>query len=71
MNAAEYETSLKTRFPSIPWREALQVQTFDGTSSHLVCRICIARYGLRGEDMADWPLTQTDFQKHLDWFHPT
>jgi hypothetical protein len=47
-------TSLAERFPWIEWREPIRVTVSDnpgGPVHRWCCRICIARKGMRGEDL--------------------
>jgi hypothetical protein len=65
----DYERALQLRFPEIQWREPVKV-TVVGLSPRLVCRICIARYGLKAEEVAHWPLTLDLFNHHMEQHHP-
>ncbi len=62
---ADYEALLQVRFPEIEWREPVEV-TVPGISKRLVCRICIARYGLKADEVAcNWPRSRQMFNKHM------
>lgn len=61
---------------SIPWREPLPVTVTDYLEGvgftpvrGLACRLCIARYGLRGQDVGKLPQTREEFDAHMAQMH--
>jgi hypothetical protein len=61
-------SDLETRFPQIPWREPIPIHVPD-VGKGLGCRLCIAAYGLRGEDVPNLPQTEEEFATHMEQFH--
>jgi len=62
------EAELETRFPSIPWRTPVPVQT--PTAKGLGCRYCIAQQGLKGTQVGTLPQNQAEFEQHMRLHHP-
>lgn len=57
------EIELKGRYPSIPWDEPVQI-TVPGLGQGLGCRICIALYGVKGENVTQLAQTLEEFEVH-------
>lgn len=57
---------LVERWPAIPWTEPLKVN-----GVHFACRLCIARYGLKGHSVIDLPTDATEVREHILACHPT
>lgn len=55
--------------PEKPWRQPIDVSTFSKTATGLGCRICIARFGLKGENVARLPQTIEEFARHMQEYH--
>ncbi len=62
MSDADFE-----RIPGIPWREPIKVTT--PTASGWGCRLCIAAYGLRAQDVDRLFKTVEEHAGHLQEFH--
>jgi hypothetical protein len=62
MQASDY----MARWPTVPWRTPLLVQTPD--ASGLACRLCIAMRGLKPTDRL--LATTAEFDKHIQTEHP-
>lgn len=63
------EDDLMVMAPEIPWRKPLPASNMAGDSG-LACRICIAQRGIRGADIATFPKTVEEFNKHMAEAHP-
>jgi hypothetical protein len=57
------EQELEKRFPLIHWRSPQPVKT--ARASGLGCRFCIARDGLKSEQVADLPQSEEEFAAHM------
>lgn len=55
------------RIPGIRWREPIMVAT--PTASGWACRLCIAAYGLRAQDVGRLFATPDEHAAHLAEFH--
>lgn len=60
-------SQLFERYPFVPWREPLPVQTEDACG--FGCRICIALRGLKGADVGELPQTMEEFALHMKTAH--
>jgi hypothetical protein len=69
MDGALYEAELARTYPDVPWRKSLLISV-PGVGSALGCRICIARFGLKGKDVTKLPKTELEFKRHLAEEHP-
>lgn len=49
------EGELRHRFPEIPWDQPVRVTVIGYGPGRWVCRYCIARHGLRGEEIDQLP----------------
>lgn len=66
---AEYEAALRKSYPDIPWRKPILV-TVPSVGSALGCRLCIARFGLKGSEVGGLFKTELEFKQHLTEDHP-
>jgi hypothetical protein len=65
------DAELEARWPEVPWRRALPIHSLEQPSvSGFGCRFCIARFGLKGAEIANLPQTEDDFIRHLLRWHP-
>jgi hypothetical protein len=66
----EFEKTLAARFPFIPWRDPIRVSLIsDPSDVRLGCRMCIARWGMHGEDTKNLPRTAEEFAVHMREAH--
>lgn len=62
------DEQLMERFPEIQWREPQRMTTFSGDTG-LSCRLCIARFGIAGRNVALLPKTIEEFEEHRRQYH--
>lgn len=65
--AAE-DRALEQAFPWIEWRKPVLVST-EGAQGY-VCRYCIARYGLRADQLGEKATTLDECTAHIERVHP-
>jgi hypothetical protein len=56
--------NFELEYPGLPWREPLLVKV-PGVGDGLACRLCVAKHGLRGNDVVKLPQTREEFDKHM------
>jgi hypothetical protein len=62
----------EVRFPWIDWREPLPVGRLDDTGRRIACRLCIARFGLKAQEIETTPFCFADqigFDAHMRATH--
>lgn len=62
------DRQLEQHLPAQPWREPILSPTSGGMM--LICRYCVARYGLRGGDTERCFHTSEAFREHIEKEHP-
>jgi hypothetical protein len=70
MTTEEYDNWIEREYPALPWRKPILVQT--PRVSGLACRLCVARLGLRAEEIATSPYvfpTPEEFDAHIRTVH--
>jgi hypothetical protein len=60
---------LRAEFPDIEWDEPVAVSLMGGSMERLGCRLCIARFGLKGEDIEKLYQTREEWEAHMEQFH--
>lgn len=63
----KFETYLEKQFPWIDWRRPLRIASPQGVG--LACRFCIARKGIKAEEIPALPQNIKEFHAHLKEFH--
>lgn len=61
-------STLRRRYPRIPWDEPLPVTLTTGQSGY-ACRYCVALRGLRGEEVPNLPKTKLEVIAHIEMNH--
>lgn len=61
------EEDFERLYPCIAWHTPLRVDV-DGKIG-LVCRFCLARYGVKGAELDQWPNDPAGFQMHMANLH--
>lgn len=65
---ADFDRAIEHKFPAITWREPLRARSTGGQRG-LLCRLCTARLGFKGSDIATLPQTQEEFDRHMEEVH--
>lgn len=70
MRGAEYQllTELEVyqwRFPMIVWNEPINVVLTDGEEGGYFCRICIAKHGLKAEQVIEQAVSKEEAEQHI------
>jgi hypothetical protein len=68
MGPESFEEQLEEKYPQIAWRKPLHIAAPQGKG--LACRFCIARYGLRTQQIPALPQNVAEFHAHMKDFHP-
>lgn len=63
------DRELEREYPWIAWREPWLVSVIEGPAGRLACRLCIARFGLRAEDVGQLPADREAFDRHMREAH--
>ena len=61
---------LERLFPSVPWRDPIRISDFDGNFG-FACRFCIARYGIRDDDIPSLSMSAREVRRHIGEHHPS
>jgi hypothetical protein len=64
---ATTDAELRERFTEVPWDEPITISS--GGPYRIACRLCIARFGLRGDQVDDLYQTREEWEKHMTQFH--
>jgi hypothetical protein len=64
----EYLKILEEEFPWVHWREPINLNDLKGHGG-LACRICVARRGIRGDQIQFLPVSLEGHHKHLKEYH--
>lgn len=59
---------LREKYPEIPWNEPFKVNVA-GLGSGYVCRYCIAKFGLKGTEVATRGGSYEEIQQHIAQTH--
>jgi hypothetical protein len=62
------EQQLREKFPALSWNEPISIVVL-GKGRRLGCRLCIAMYGLKAQDLEKLMETEEEFQNHLLAIH--
>ena len=63
------ESELLQRFPDMSWCKPVSMVLLGTDIERLACRICIALYGVRGEDIPALPKDREEFARHMTEKH--
>jgi hypothetical protein len=63
------DAELREFFPEIEWDEPAMISLVGEEEQHFGCRLCVGRFGLKGQDVGQLPTTREEWQKHQDEFH--
>jgi hypothetical protein len=66
---SKIEIALEMRFPSVPWRDPIRISDVDGNFG-FACRFCIARYGIRDDDIPSLSMSAREVRRHIGEHHP-
>lgn len=64
---ATTDAELRHSYPDIEWDEPVTISS--GGPYRIGCRLCIARFGLRGDQVEDLYETREEWEKHMTQFH--
>ncbi len=69
---AEFDRAVEATWPHIEWRQSVGVESAVDGTQRIACRLCIARLGLKGSDIATSPfvfVAEADFDAHMRETH--
>ena len=63
------DAKLEMLFPSVPWRDPIRISdVYDNFG--FACRFCIARYGIRDDDIPSLSMSAKEVRRHIGEHHP-
>jgi hypothetical protein len=66
----EFDKRIQYQVPRLPWRTPIRVSMIDGSKRGWACRLCIARIGLKAEELGSRAFTtRAEFDQHLKDVH--
>ena len=64
------DAKLEMLFPSVPWRDPIRISdVYDNFG--FACRFCIARYGIRDDDIPSLSMSAREVRRHIREHHPS
>jgi hypothetical protein len=63
-----FDCIIQTHYPNMPWGEPTTIYQFP-LGARYACRLCIAREGLKGAEVALLPTSAEEVKQHIKEYH--